>query len=88
MYLVEASVPPRGRGGCATDDQGSETSEVKISWSGSCLGGRSGAEDDRVAPKLVTGIPETVDTEIPEALTLLVGGWLGGCVGAGGQGGK
>ena len=44
LYLVEASLPPRGRGASATDDQGSETGEVKISWSGGHLGGRSGAK--------------------------------------------
>ena len=34
-----------GEGACATDDRGSETAEVKISWSGGRLGGRSCAED-------------------------------------------
>ena len=80
LYLVEASLLPWGRGPCATDDRGSETAEAKISWLGGRLGRRSSAEDGRVAPKLVTGIPEAVDMEIPEVPTLLSGMWLGGCV--------
>ena len=45
LYPVEASLPPRGREDCRTDDQGSETPEVKGSWSGGHLRGRSSAED-------------------------------------------
>ena len=56
---MEASLPPWGRGACATDDQGSETGEVKGSWSGGRLGGRSGAEDGRAVLKLVMGIPKS-----------------------------
>ena len=103
---MDASLPHRGRGACATDNQGLETAEVKISrwWApwgtkalkivteiadasgasnpktptkmmGSCSGGRpggrSGAEDGQVAPKLIRGILEVGATEIPEAPTLL-----------------
>ena len=59
--------------------------EVKGSWSGSRLGGRSGAEDGRATLKIVTEIPEAVDTGNPEAPTTLSGGCLGGhlCVEAG-----
>ena len=39
LYPVEASLPPRGREDCRTANRGTETPEVKGSWSGSCLRG-------------------------------------------------
>ena len=67
MYLVEASLPPRRRGTCATDDWGSETGKVKGSWSGGRLGDRSSAEGGRAVLKIVTGIPELEDVGNPKA---------------------
>ena len=69
---------PRVREACTTDDQGTETAEVKGSWSGGHLRGRSSAKESRAAPKIVTGIPEVVDAGNPEALTTLSIGCLGG----------
>ena len=39
FYLMEGSLPPRVRGACGTDDQGSETAEVTIWWLGCHLSG-------------------------------------------------
>ena len=58
LYPVEASLSPQGREDCTTDDRGSETPQVKGSWSGGLLGGRSSAEDGRAVLKICTGIPE------------------------------
>ena len=81
---VEASSLPPVMGGWRPDDRGMETDEVKTLWSGGCLGGRSSAEDGQVVAftetpkalvagkpeaKTVTGMPEVVDAEIPEAPT-------------------
>ena len=58
-----AIVPSRGiaatsgREACTPNDWGSETAEVKISWTDRRLGGRSSAEGGRAVPKIVTGIP-------------------------------
>ena len=78
MYLVEASLPPPGRGACATDDRDSETGGVKGSWSGGRLGGRSSAEGGRALPEIVTGIPELADAGNPEAPTEVKGSCSGG----------
>ena len=67
MYLAEASLPPRGRGTCATDDRHSETGEVKGLWSDGRLWGRSSAEGGRAVLNIVTGIPEPADADNPEA---------------------
>ena len=34
MYLVEASLPPRGKGACATDEQGAETGATEATEKG------------------------------------------------------
>ena len=86
MEQYKTSLPPRVTGAWRSDDWGTETAEVKAPWSGSHLGGQSSTEDGRVVavtgtpevmvagkpevPKTVTGIPEAVDTEIPEAPTM------------------
>ena len=62
-----------------SDDRGTETAKVRADprsegWMIGRLGGQSSAEDGRVMPKLVTGIPEAVGKENPEAMTLLAGG--------------
>ena len=81
MYPVEALLPPRGREACTTDDRGSETAEVKGSWLGGRLVGRSRAEGDRAVPKIVTGISEAADVGNLEALTEVKGSWSGGRIG-------
>ena len=78
MYPVEASLPPRGREACTPNDQGSETAEVKILWSGSRLRGRSSTEGGRAVLKIVMGIPEAADAGNPEAPTEVKGSCSGG----------
>ena len=78
LYPLEASLPPRGREACATDDRGLETAEVKGSWSGGRFGEISSPEGGQAVPKIVTGIPEAADAGNPEALTEVKGSWSGG----------
>ena len=78
---MEASLPPQGRGACTTDEQGSETAELKGSWSGGHLGGRSRAEVGQAVPKIVTGISKAADVGKPEAPTEVKGSLSGGHLG-------
>ena len=64
MEAVEVSLPLWVRGACRSDDRGTETAEMKASWSDGSLGGCSSAEDGQVVA--VTGIPEALGTETPE----------------------
>ena len=86
---VGTSRHPRASVPCESKVRSPEMAEVKAAWSGSHLRGRSSAEDSRVVavtgtsevlatgkpePPIVMGIPEAVDTEIPEVPTTWSGG--------------